>query len=67
MFAPPADTSFHPPWWPLQAFLNNALDVVPCRPLPISTSEWTLHYRSCAIEFPIVQVEVLLRLPEVPA
>jgi len=45
-------------------FLNNALDVLPRPPLAISIGEWILHYQFYAIDFPILQVEILLRLTD---
>jgi hypothetical protein len=42
-------------------YLNSALDVTPNPPLPLNPGEWELRYEFCAIGFPLLCVEVVLR------
>jgi hypothetical protein len=66
MFVPSGSGVYLPPRRSrsFTVYLNNALDVFPRPPLPISGGEWILQYQFYAIDFPILQIEILLVLAD---
>lgn len=46
----------------IQVYLNSALDVTPRPSLRISAGAWILQYQFFAIDFPVLEVEVLVTI-----
>lgn len=46
----------------ISVFLNSALDVIPISPIFEGYGEWLLQYEFFAIDFPVLKVDIVLRL-----
>jgi len=44
-------------------YLNSALDLSPRQPLPVGPGTWRFHFEFLAIEFPLLSVEVQVKVP----